>query len=154
MMVFYAHRSDDITKSEVLTRTMTPEDRKSLLAYIKDVPEWQTALIWAQVAALNKGAAELSGTAHTLEKGFADGVLRPERFQFVDRSTRKDWNTELFSNTALFLGSSLAALELLSVLADAFPQELSDTVMRGRDSYYQELAALCRKHGYTSEVLQ
>ena len=75
---------------------MTPEDRKSLLAYIKDVPEWQTALIHEQLAALVKSAAALSDTAGKLEQGFADGVLRPDRYYVSDRSFRKDCNTELF----------------------------------------------------------
>lgn len=133
---------------------MTPEDRKSLLAYIKDVPEWQTALIHEQLAALVKSAAALSDTAGKLEQGFADGVLRPDRYYVSDRSFRKDCNTELFQLGSIKLGRALAALELLSVLADAFPRELGGVVMSTREDAYEELAALCRKHGYTPEVLE
>ena len=134
---------------------MDLKDRKSLLAYIKEVPEWQTALIWEQVAAIDKCAADLLCATGALARGFADSVLRPGRYANVDRFTRRDWNADLFQRAAITIGRALAALELLSVLADAFPRELDGVVMSSRDDYYKELSALCRKHGYTpEEVLQ
>lgn len=51
---------------------MLTEKQKSLLQYIKNVPEWHSGLIYEQLAALNKAAAALSMAASNLERGFAD----------------------------------------------------------------------------------
>ena len=52
---------------------MNAKNKNALLEHIKNAPEWQSALIYEQLAALNKAAADISTGTSTLEQGFADG---------------------------------------------------------------------------------
>ena len=65
---------------------MNAKNRNALLEHIKNAPEWQSALIYEQLAALNKAAADISTGTSTLEQGFADGKLRPDRYYCSDLS--------------------------------------------------------------------
>ena len=69
---------------------MNAENKNALLERIKNVPEWQSALIYEQLAAMNKAAADISTGTSTLEQGFADGKLRPDR-----KSTRLNSSHEI-----------------------------------------------------------
>lgn len=133
---------------------MLTENQKSLLAYIKNVPEWHSGLIYEQLAALNKAAAALSMAASNLERGFADGVLRPDRYYIADLSYQKDYRTEILSRPVGALGSALAALEILTVLSDAYSSDFQHAVEFSHDLHYSELEKLCVKHGYTTEEPQ
>ena len=130
---------------------MLTEKQKSLLEYVKDVPEWQAGLIYEQLAFVNKAVAFLANTAARLEQGFADSSLRPDKYHWTDRATRKDWNTGTISNAASAMGSALAALEVLAVLADAYRQDFQHDVEFAHDLRYKELEKLCIKHGYIEE---
>ena len=130
---------------------MLTENQKSLLAYIKNVPEWQSALIYEQLAVLNKAAADISTGTSTLEQGFADSKLRPNRYYCTDRLFRRDCNTGILDDIASALGRALAALEILSALSDAFQREYLHNVEFSRGIYYDELEKLCIKHGYKKE---
>ena len=132
---------------------MLTEKQKSLLQYIKNVPEWHSGLIYEQLAALNKAAA-LSMAASNLERGFADGVLRPDRYYIADPDYQKDCRTEILSRPVGALGSALAALEILSVLSDARSTDFQHDVRFLHDLTYIELEKLCVKHGYTTEEPQ
>ena len=113
---------------------MNAENKNALLEHIKNVPEWQSALIYEQLAVLNKAAADISTGTSTLEQGFADGKLRPDRYYCSDRIFR-----------------ALAALEVLSALSDAFQREYLSSVEISQGIYYNELEKLCLRHGYTKE---
>ena len=69
---------------------MNTENQKALLEYIRNMPEWQSALIYEQLASLNKAAADICTGTSTLEQGFADGRLRPDRYYCSDRFFRRD----------------------------------------------------------------
>ena len=125
--------------------------QNALLEHIKNVPEWQSALIYEQLAALNKAAADISTGTSTLEQGFADGKLRPDRYYCSDRVFRRDCNTGVLDSIASALGRALAALEVLSALSDAFQREYLSSVEISQGIYYNELEKLCLKHGYTKE---
>ncbi len=133
---------------------MLTENQKSLLAYIKNVPEWHSGLIYEQLAALNKAAAALSMAASNLERGFADGVLRPDRYYISDPDYQKDCRTEILGRPARELGQALAALEILGVLSDARSMDFQHDVRFLHDLTYIELEKLCVKHGYTTEEPQ
>ena len=96
---------------------MNAENKNALLEHIKNAPEWQSALIYEQLAALNKAAADISTGTSTLEQGFADGKLRPDRYYCSDRVFRRDCNTGVLDSIASALGRALAALEVLSALS-------------------------------------
>lgn len=130
---------------------MDTENQKTLMEYIKNVPEWQSALIYEQLAVLNKAAADISTGTSTLERGFADSKLRPNRYYCTDRLFRRDCNTGILDNIASALGMALAALEVLSALSDAFQREYLHNVEFSRSIYYNELEKLCIKHGYKKE---
>ena len=102
---------------------MNAKNKNALLEDIKNAPEWQSALIYEQLAALNKAAADISTGTSTLEQGFADGKLRPDRYYCSDRVFRRDCNTGVLDSIASALGRALAALEVLSALSDAFQRE-------------------------------
>ena len=121
---------------------MLTETQKSLLGYVRSVPEWQSAMIYEQLAALNTSASKLAAATAYLEQGFADGKLRPGRYYVQDCSFR----------TASALGQALAALEVLAVLSDTFQQDLQHSAQFAHGLYYNELEKLCTKHGYTQEV--
>lgn len=131
---------------------MLTEKQKSLLVYIKNVPEWQSALIYDQLAELNKAAADISTGTSTLERGFADSKLRPDRYYCTDRIFRRDCNTGILDSIASALGRALAALEVLSALSDAFQREYLSSVEFSQGIYYNELEKLCIKHGYQEEA--
>ena len=130
---------------------MNTENQKALLEYIKNVPEWQSALIYEQLAFVNKAAASLASAAARLEQGFADSRLRPDKYHWTDRATRRDWNTGTISDAAFAMGSALAALELLAALADAYQQDFQHDVEFAHDLHYNELEKLCVRHGYRKE---
>lgn len=130
---------------------MNAKNRNALLEHIKNAPEWQSALIYEQLAALNKAAADISTGTSTLELGFADGKLRPDRYYCSDRVFRRDCNTGVLDSIASALGRALAALEVLSALSDAFQREYLSSVEISQGIYYNELEKLCLKHGYTKE---
>lgn len=130
---------------------MNTENQKVLLEYIRNTPEWQSALIYEQLASLNKAAADISTGTSILEQSFADGKLRPDRYYCSDRLFRRDCNTGILDNIASALGKALAALEVLSTLSDAFQREYLSSVKFSHDIYYNELEKLCIKHGYTKE---
>lgn len=130
---------------------MNTENQKALLEYIRNMPEWQSALIYEQLASLNKAAADISTGTSTLEQGFADGKLRPDRYYCSDRLFRQDCNTGILESIASALGKALAALEVLSTLSDAFQREYLSSVKFSHDTYYDELEKLRIKHGYTKE---
>lgn len=130
---------------------MNAKNKNALLEHIKDVPEWQSALIYEQLAALNKAAADISTGTSTLEQGFADGKLRPDRYYCSDRVFRRDCNTGILDSIASALGRALAALEVLSALSDAFQREYLSSVEISQGIYYNELEKLCLRHGYTKE---
>ena len=131
---------------------MLTETQKSLLGYVRSVPEWQSAMIYEQLAVLNTSASRLAAATAYLEQGFADGKLRPDRYYVQDRIYRKDQNTDLLQNTASTIGQALAALEVLAVLSDTFQQDLQHSAQFAHGLYYNELETLCTKHGYTQEV--
>ena len=130
---------------------MNTENQKALLEYIRNMPEWQSALIYEQLASLNKAAADICTGTSTLEQGFADGRLRPDRYFCSDRFFRRDCNTGILESIASALGKALAALEILSTLSDAFQREYLSSVKFSHDTYYDELEKLRIKHGYTKE---
>jgi len=130
---------------------MLTEKQKSLLAYIKNVPEWQSALIYDQLAALNSSAARISTGTSTLERGFANGVLRPDTYYASDRIFRRDCNTGILDDIASALGMALAAAEVLSALSDAFQREYLASVEFSHSVYYDNLEKLCTKRGYAKE---
>ena len=133
---------------------MLTEKQKSLLQYIKDVPEWHSGLIYEQLSTLNKAAAALSMAASSLERGFADGILRPDRYYIADPDYQKDCRTEILGQPAGALGSALAALEILSVLSDARSMDFRHDVQLLHDLYYINLEKLCAKRGYATEEPQ
>lgn len=118
------------------------------------MPEWHSGLIYEQLAALNKAAAALSMAASNLERGFADGVLRPDRYYIADPDYQKDCRTEILGRPARELGQALAALEILGVLSDARSMDFQHDVRFLYDLTYIELEKLCVKHGYTTEEPQ
>lgn len=130
---------------------MNAKNKNALLEHIKNAPEWQSALIYEQLAALNKAAADISTGTSTLEQGFADGKLRPDRYYCSDRIFRRDCNTGVLNSIASALGRALAALEVLSALSDAFQREYLSSVEISQGIYYNELEKLCLRHGYTKE---
>ena len=130
---------------------MLTEKQKSLLAYIKNVPEWQSALIYEQLASLNKAASALTNASSYLEHGFANSKLRPDQYYRWDAATRRDWRTGPISNAASAMGDALAALELLAALADAYQQDFQHAVEYTHDMHYNELEKLCIKHGYQED---
>lgn len=131
---------------------MLTEKQKSLLAYIKNVPEWQSALIYEQLASLNKAASALTNASSYLEHGFANSKLRPDQYYRWDAATRRDWRTGPISNAASAMGDALAALELLAALADAYQQDFQHSVEYSHGMHYDELEKLCIKHGYQEEA--
>lgn len=131
---------------------MLTEKQKSLLAYIKNVPEWQSALIYDQLASLNRAASALADASSCLEHGFANSKLRPDQYYRWDAATRRDWRTGPISNAASAMGDALAALELLAALADAYQQDFQHAVEYTHDMRYNELEKLCIKHGYQEEA--
>ena len=136
---------------EVFTSKMLTEKQKSLLAHIKNVPEWQSALIYEQLASLNKAASALADASSYLEHGFANSKLRPDQYYRWDAATRRDWRTGPISNAASAMGDALAALELLAALADAYQQDFQHAVEYTHDMHYNELEKLCIKHGYQED---
>lgn len=136
---------------EVFTSKMLTEKQKSLLAYIKNVPEWQSALIYDQLASLNRAASALADASSYLEHGFANSKLRPDQYYRWDAATRRDWRTGPISNAASAMGDALAALELLAALADAYQQDFQHAVEYTHDMRYNELEKLCIKHGYQED---
>lgn len=136
---------------EVFTSKMLTEKQKSLLAYIKNVPEWQSALIYEQLASLNKAASALTNASSYLEHGFANSKLRPDQYYRWDAATRRDWRTGPISNAASAMGDALAALELLAALADAYQQDFQHSVEYSHGMHYDELEKLCIKHGYQED---
>lgn len=131
---------------------MLTEKQKSLLAYIKNVPEWQSALIYEQLASLNRAASALTNASSYLEHGFANSKLRPDQYYRWDAATRRDWRTGPISNAASAMGDALAALELLAALADAYQQDFQHSVEYSHGMHYDELEKLCIKHGYQEEA--
>lgn len=130
---------------------MNAEKRKDLLVCIRGIPEWQTALCFEQMAALSQTGAALMNTASNFGQGLADGKLRPDKYNWTDPSTRRDWNTGKVQNAASALGEGLAALEILSMLSDCLPQDLAHSMRFAYDIRYNQLEALCIKHGYIKE---
>lgn len=130
---------------------MLTEKQKSLLVYIKNVPEWQSALIYEQLTSLNKAASALTNASSYLEHGFANSKLRPDQYYRWDAATRRDWRTGPISNAASAMGDALAALELLAALADAYQQDFQHAVEYTHDMHYNELEKLCIKHGYQED---
>lgn len=130
---------------------MAAFDYKSLLEYIRGVPEWQAALLHEQRAVLNRTAAVLNSTNANMEQGFADSKLRPDRYFRPDSITRRDWLTDDLSKAAAALGEALAALEMTSALSDVLPQDLSHMARYSRDLRYTQLYELCLRHGYKEE---
>lgn len=131
---------------------MLTEKQKSLLAYIKNVPEWQSALIYEQLASLNRAASALTNASSYLEHGFANSKLRPDQYYRWDAATRRDWRTGPISNAASAMGDALAALELLAALANAYQQDFQHSVEYSHGMHYDELEKLCIKHGYQEEA--
>ena len=131
---------------------MLTEKQKSLLAYIKNVPEWQSALIYEQLASLNRAASALTNASSYLEHGFANSKLRPDQYYRWDAATRRDWRTGPISNAASAMGDALAALELLAALANAYQQDFQHSVEYSHGMHYNELENLCIKHGYQEEA--
>ncbi len=136
---------------EVFTSKMLTEKQKSLLAYIKNVPEWQSALIYDQLAELNRTASALSGAAERIEHGFASGVLRPDRHLFKDPGIQRDFRSDTLDRAVSSLGTALAALEILTVLSDAYQGDRQHAVEYTHDMHYNELEKLCIKHGYQED---
>jgi len=130
---------------------MFTENQKALLEYVKNVPEWQSALIYEQLASLNRAASALTNTSSYLEHGFANSKLRPDQYYRWDAATRRDWRTGPISSAASALGSALAALELLAALADAYQQDFQHAAEYAHNMHYNELEKLCIRHGYTKE---
>lgn len=131
---------------------MLTEKQKSLLTYIKNVPEWQSALIYEQLASLNRAASALTNASSYLEHGFANSKLRPDQYYRWDAATRRDWRTGPISNAASAMGDALAALELLAALANAYQQDFQHSVEYSHGMHYNELENLCIKHGYQEEA--
>ncbi len=131
---------------------MLTEKQKSLLTYIKNVPEWQSALIYEQLASLNRAASALTNASSYLEHGFANSKLRPDQYYRWDAATRRDWRTGPISNAASAMGDALAALELLAALANAYQQDFQHSVEYSHGMHYDELEKLCIKHGYQEEA--
>lgn len=136
---------------EVFTSKMLTEKQKSLLAYIKNVPEWQSALIYDQLAELNRTASALSGAAERIEHGFASGVLRPDRYLFKDPGIQRDFRSDTLDRAVSSLGTALAVLEILTVLSDAYQGDRQHAVEYTHDMHYNELEKLCIKHGYQED---
>lgn len=130
---------------------MLTEKQKSLLAYIKDVPEWQSALIYDQLAELNRTASALSDTVERIEHGFASSVLRPDRYFFKDPDIQRDFRSDTLDRAVSSLGTALAALEILTVLSDAYQSDRQHAVEYAHDMHYNELEKLCIKHGYQED---
>lgn len=128
------------------------ENREALISYAANVPEWQTALICQQLAALNKAAAVLTKTSAHTEYGFAESKLRPDRYGSVDALTRKDRNTDVLSQAASALGNAQAALEILSALSNTFQRDFSSSVAFARECSYRQLEELCTRHGYRRDT--
>ena len=133
---------------------MLTENQKSLLAYIKNVPEWQSALIYDQLAELNRTASALSDAAERITHGFASSVLRPDRYLFKDPILQRDFRSGTIDHAVTALGRALAALEILTVLSDAYQGDRQHAVEFSHDLHYSELEKLCVKHGYTTEESQ
>lgn len=115
------------------------------------MPEWQSALIYEQLASLNKAASALTNASSYLEHGFANSKLRPDQYYRWDAATRRDWRTGPISNAASAMGDALAALELLAALADAYQQDFQHAVEYTHGMHYDELEKLCIKHGYQED---
>ena len=130
---------------------MNAENQKALLEYVKNVPEWQSALIYEQLASLNRAASALADASSYLEHGFANSKLRPDQYYRWDAATRRDWRTRPISNAASAIGDALAALELLAALADAYQQDFQHATEYAHSMHYNELEKLCVKHGYRKE---
>lgn len=130
---------------------MNTDDRKELLEYIKNVPEWQSALIYEQLATLNKTAATLDKTAARVAQGFADSKLRPNKYSLTNKITRRDWYVSAFSQAASSLGTALAAIDMLSVLSDTFHQDFQHNAEYAYHRSYDFLEELCSRHGYQKE---
>ncbi len=131
---------------------MDKQKQRALLGYLRAVPEWQSALIYDQLATLNKAASELSQATGALERGFADGVLRPDRFYVTDPDIRKDYRTSVLEHPIFALGKALAALEVLGTLSDTRPVDFPGRLLFFHDQYYDNLAKLCKEHGYMEEI--
>lgn len=136
---------------EVFTSKMLTEKRKSLLAYIKNVPEWQSALIYDQLASLNRAASALADASSYLEHGFANSKLRPDQYLFKDPGIQRDFRSDTLDRAVSSLGTALAALEILTVLSDAYQGDRQHAVEYTHDMHYNELEKLCIKHGYQED---
>ena len=110
------------------------KEKKALLAYIKDVPEWQRALIYEQLAVQNRTSATL-GTVSA-------------RYLLTDRLTRREGMSNMISHAASALGDALAALDRLTVLCDSLPQDLRHDAEFAYEISYARLKELCVRHGY------
>lgn len=121
---------------------------KSVLEYIKNVPEWHSALIREQLSVLNRTASILSDTASRIDRGFANSVLHPEKYQFSDPGIRKALRSGPLDQTTSALGNAWAALEVLTVLSDAYQTDRGHSIEFAHDCYYNELEKLCIRHGY------
>ena len=130
---------------------MNEPERKALLDFVRNKPEWHSALIYQQLGTLNKTAATLSKMSAYLEQGFAESKLRPDRYFQLDRMTRKDALTGALLETATALGEALAALELITVLSDAHPQDFRYMAEYSCDLKYKHLGELCTRHKYKEE---
>ena len=133
---------------------MNAKSQKDLLAHLRGIPEWQTALCFEQLATLSRTGAVIANTAASFGQGVADGKLRPEKRDYTDPATRRDWNSGKVQSAASALGEGLAALEILSVLTDCLPGDLAHSMKFAHDICYNQLEALCIKHGHAREDIE
>jgi len=130
---------------------MSKHNNKALLDYARSVPEWQTALINEQLAVLNRSAATLEKTNAQIMQGFVDSKLRPDKYFSTDQLSRKDWLTGSLLQCSTALGEALAALELITALSDAHPQDFRHMAEYSCNLRYEHLYKLCIRHGYKEE---
>lgn len=123
-------------------------ERKALLTFIQNTPECHTALIFEQIATLSRASATLAKAVATIAQGFADSKLRPNRYLAIDSITRRDFRTEVYRQAASAFGDVLAALEVLSALSDALPQDFRHSAETAYHLRYNDLKTLCYLHGY------
>ena len=131
---------------------MNADTRKALLTYIQSVPEWQTALINEQLAVLNRSAATLEKTNAQIIQGFVDSKLHPDKYFSIDRLSRRDWLTGNLMQCSTALGEAMAALELITALSDAHPQDFQHMAEYSCNLRYERLYELCVRHGYKEKT--
>lgn len=127
---------------------MNEPECKALLDFVRNKPEWHSALIYQQLAILNKTAATLSKTSAYLEQGFALSKLRPDRYFQLDPMTRREALTGALLESATALGEALSALEVITALSDAHPQDFRHMAEYSCNLRYEHLYELCVRHGY------